>query len=90
MAYKRPSNHRSKSIGSESGYETDHSESDIELSTATTETDWDEDREPLVHAIIVPNYKEELDTLRETLDVLGSHPQARTSYEVSFSISWRH
>jgi len=39
----------------------------------------------VVHAIIIPNYKEEIDTLRETLDVLASHPQARYSYDVSRS-----
>ncbi len=37
----------------------------------------------VVHAIVIPNYKEEMDTLRETLDVLASHPQARNSYDVS-------
>lgn len=37
----------------------------------------------IVHAIIIPNYKEEVDSLRETLDVLASHPQARHSYDVS-------
>lgn len=37
----------------------------------------------VVHAIIIPNYKEELDTLRETLDVLASHSQAHYSYDVS-------
>jgi hypothetical protein len=37
----------------------------------------------VVHAIIIPNYKEEMDTLRETLDVLASHPQARETYDVS-------
>jgi len=39
----------------------------------------------IVHAIIIPNYKEELDTLRETLDVLASHTQACVSYDVSQS-----
>lgn len=43
----------------------------------------DSDPERVVHAIIIPNYKEEMDTLRETLDVLASHPQARISYDVS-------
>lgn len=38
----------------------------------------------VVHAIIIPNYKEEMDTLKETLEVLASHPQARNSYDVSF------
>lgn len=37
----------------------------------------------VVHAIIVPSYKEEMDTLRETLEVLSSHPQACSSYDVS-------
>jgi hypothetical protein len=50
------------------------------------------DADPLddtvIHAIIIPNYKEEVDTLRETLDVLASHPQARGCYDVSV-LSWR-
>ena len=37
----------------------------------------------IIHAIIIPNYKEENDTLRETLEVLASHPQARNTYDVS-------
>lgn len=81
---RRRSGHLSPSSGSsESGYEDSVlSESEAELSSTTTESDWDET--PLLHAIIVPNYKEELDTLRETLDILGSHTQASSSYEVSF------
>ena len=39
--------------------------------------------ERVIHAIVIPNYKEEMDTLRETLEVLSSHPQARNSYDVS-------
>lgn len=46
-------------------------------------TDGDAEPDSIVHAIVIPNYKEELDTLRETLEVLGSHPQARNSYDVS-------
>lgn len=80
---RRRSGHLSPLSGtSESGYEDSIlSESEAELSSTTTESDWDET--PLLHAIIVPNYKEELDTLRETLDILGSHSQASSSYEVS-------
>ena len=37
----------------------------------------------VIHAIVIPNYKEEHDTLRETLEVLASHPQARNTYDVS-------
>ena len=36
----------------------------------------------VVHAILLPNYKEDIDTLRETLEVLASHAQARISYDV--------
>jgi hypothetical protein len=39
----------------------------------------------VIHAIIVPNYKEDMDTLRETLEVLACHPQARDTYDVSGS-----
>ncbi len=35
------------------------------------------------HALMIPIYKEDIDTLRDTLDVLASHAQARTSYDVS-------
>jgi hypothetical protein len=38
--------------------------------------------EEVIHAIIVPNYEEDLDTLRTTLAVLASHPRAATQYEV--------
>lgn len=38
----------------------------------------------VVHAIILPNYMEELDTLKETLSVLATHPRAQQQYEVSF------
>lgn len=47
-------------------------------------TDGDGEGHRVVHAIVIPNYKEEVDTLRETLDVLASHPQARDTYDVSF------
>lgn len=55
--------------------------SDFELSSMS------ESEEPtttnVIHAIIIPNYKEELDTLRESLDVLASHPHAALTYDVS-------
>ncbi|KAF5623339.1 glycosyl transferase gt-a type structural fold [Fusarium sp. NRRL 52700] len=43
----------------------------------------------IVHVIIIPNYKEEVDTLRETLDVLASHPQAHYSYDVYLGMEHR-
>jgi hypothetical protein len=46
-------------------------------------TESEDDLEPVVHAILIPNYKESVDGLRETLDVLGSHPQAKYSYHAS-------
>jgi len=36
-----------------------------------------------IMVIILPAYKETLDTMRETLDVLASHTDASTSYDVS-------
>jgi hypothetical protein len=41
------------------------------------------ERDGIVHAIVIPNYKEEMQTLRETLMVLASHTGARQSYDVS-------
>jgi hypothetical protein len=38
--------------------------------------------EELVHAIILPNYCEDLHTLETTLKVLASHPRARSQYEI--------
>lgn len=35
-----------------------------------------------IHAILIPNYKEEIDVLEETLSVLASHPLARSEYDV--------
>lgn len=35
------------------------------------------------HAIMTPIYREEIETLRDTLDVLSSHAQARSSYDLS-------
>jgi hypothetical protein len=55
---------------------------DVEMSFYA---DADAEMDKIIHAILVPNYKEELDGLRETLDVLASHPQARSSYDVSNS-----
>lgn len=50
-------------------------------------TDGDAEPDRVCHAIVIPNYKEELDSLRETLEVLGCHPQARNSYDVSPKLS---
>ena len=38
--------------------------------------------EDVVHVIILPQYKEELDTMTETLNVLASHGMAKTNYKV--------
>ncbi|KUI67300.1 hypothetical protein VM1G_02717 [Cytospora mali] len=52
-------------------------------------TDADAEPDRVVHAIVIPNYKEELDSLRETLEVLGCHPQARNSYDVYLAMESR-
>jgi hypothetical protein len=44
--------------------------------------DVDSDVRRPIHAVLIPNYKEDIDVLRETLDVLASHPQARRRYDV--------
>lgn len=46
----------------------------------------DETTPEVIHAIILPNYSEDIDTLRMTLGVLASHPRARGQYEVSQSL----
>lgn len=50
--------------------------------------DGDAEPDSVIHAIVIPNYKEEVDTLRETLEVLASHPQARCAYDVSRWVLW--
>ncbi|KAJ3498558.1 hypothetical protein NLG97_g1018 [Lecanicillium saksenae] len=61
--------------------------SDVELSSMS------ESEEPtathVIHAIIIPNYKEEIDTLRESLDVLASHPHAALTYDVYLGMEQR-
>ncbi|EJT72757.1 hypothetical protein GGTG_09614 [Gaeumannomyces tritici R3-111a-1] len=52
-------------------------------------TDGDVAPDHVIHAIIIPNYKEEVDTLRETLEVLASHPQARNCYDVYLAMEQR-
>lgn len=61
------------------------STSSSEAGDLDTECYLDPDIAPdrVIHAIVIPNYKEENDTLRETLEVLASHPQARNTYDVS-------
>jgi hypothetical protein len=68
-------------INTDSGYTSDDSltsGSDI----AITLPDQTTTENSVVHAIILPNYMEELDTLRETLSVLASHARASQQYEV--------
>ncbi|THZ33527.1 hypothetical protein D6C90_08295 [Aureobasidium pullulans] len=35
-----------------------------------------------IHAILIPNYKEEIETLSDTLRVLSAHPMAERAYDV--------
>ena len=44
---------------------------------------FEEVAESVIHAIILPSYKEDIDTMRETLAVLASHVLAKSSYDVS-------
>ncbi|KAJ3023355.1 hypothetical protein HKX48_003466 [Thoreauomyces humboldtii] len=42
--------------------------------------------EHVTHVVILPNYKEEMDTLCETLDVLASHSRAVTQYKICLAM----
>lgn len=41
-----------------------------------------EEEAEVLHVMILPNYMEDLETLRRTLSVLASHPRAKKQYEV--------
>lgn len=45
-------------------------------------TEIEDDLELVTHAILIPNYKESVEVLIETLDILASHLQARYAYDV--------
>ena len=52
-------------------------------SVQVSKTNYDvPETEDLRHIIILPNYKEGMDTLCETLDVLASHSRALSQYQV--------
>lgn len=55
---------------------------DIDCESATDSDTVVGTLDQIIHAIVIPNYKEEVDTLRETLDVLASHSHARFTYDV--------
>ncbi|KAJ3137664.1 hypothetical protein HK101_003862, partial [Irineochytrium annulatum] len=38
------------------------------------------------HVVVLPNYKEGLETLCDTLDVLASHPRASTNYKICLAM----
>ena len=57
--------------------------SDTEDFEAGYTADVESDKLHPIHAVLIPNYKEDVDVLRETLDVLASHPRARRQYDVS-------
>lgn len=68
----------------DSGYMSDDSltsASDV----AITLPDQPASEDSVVHTIILPNYLEELDTLRETLSVLASHARSSQQYEVCYN-----
>ncbi|GAD98923.1 hypothetical protein NFIA_039750 [Paecilomyces variotii No. 5] len=46
-------------------------------------------KKEVIHAIIIPNYKEDIDTLRVTLQVLAIHPRASTQYEIYLAMEQR-
>ena len=54
---------------------------------STPKMGWNEGVDEVVHAIILPSYKEDMDTMRETLSVLASHLLAKSSYDVREPLS---
>ncbi|KAF4581158.1 sphingomyelinase family [Ophiocordyceps camponoti-floridani] len=78
----------SDSLTSDSnGFSSTNSEASDEPDMYTDATDVSDDS--VIHAIVIPNYKEELDTLKETLDVLASHPRAQFSYDIYLGMEQR-
>lgn len=59
------------------------SSSDTEDVASGYYADGEVDQHHPIQAVLIPNYKEDIDVLRETLDVLASHPKARYQYDVS-------
>jgi hypothetical protein len=98
--YKSKALHRRGSYASVSSSETltsDHNGcststssevGDFESEVYTDATDVST-AEPVIHAIVIPNYKEEIDSLKETLEVLASHVLARSSYDIYLGMETR-
>ncbi|KAK5990889.1 hypothetical protein PT974_09164 [Cladobotryum mycophilum] len=61
---------------------------ELELETSPLAGDDGYDRS-VIHGIIIPNYTEEIDTLRETLEVLASHPQSKGCYDICLAMEAR-
>lgn len=77
---------RQKSISSEYGYESGtSSDSDDSELTFSSETGMTYNAR-VIHAVLIPNYKEDMDTLRETLEVLAHHELAKTCYDVRLAV----
>lgn len=55
---------------------------DGEVSDSGYDGDSEGAEEGVIHAIVIPNFRENPETLRETLGVLASHSKARSSYDV--------
>ncbi|KUJ14343.1 uncharacterized protein LY89DRAFT_136225 [Mollisia scopiformis] len=86
--------HRRWKYSASSLSSTDTSSSPSSLSSSEV-GDWDSSTETehelelVIHAILVPNYKEDIEGLIETLQVLASHPQARHTYDVYLAMEQR-
>ncbi|KAJ3018023.1 UNVERIFIED_CONTAM: hypothetical protein HDU68_011363 [Siphonaria sp. JEL0065] len=62
----------------------------LKLRGSDSKAEFDDDElltvQDVMHVIVVPNYKETVGTLTETLDVLGSHALAKTNYKVCLAM----
>jgi hypothetical protein len=66
-SYAQPSSTSSEAGDLESGY---YADSEVE-------------QYEVVYTILIPNYIEDIEVLRETLEVLACYPEARSQYDVS-------
>ncbi|KAJ5349413.1 hypothetical protein N7541_007140 [Penicillium brevicompactum] len=64
------------------GHRVPFDNSEISIAKYISEHEEEAKIPELIHAIVLPNYCEDLHTLETTLKVLASHPRARSQYEI--------
>jgi hypothetical protein len=83
--------HRNWKLSSDLTSNSENSDSASSFSSLDrweNETESEDDTEMVTHAILIANYKENIEVLMETLGVLASHPQAKHAYDVFVSFHY--